>query len=418
MTTELWDPLAGYAQRLHTVIGDEHHVASPLGAWLLLALCAPASTGASRDELAGILGMDAMRAATAAAALLDNPHPLVPSATAMWHRPGYDIGGLSRWKATLPRATEVGPLPDQASLDAWAREHTLGLIERFPLQMSPAVVLALASALATRVSWEEPFEVVPAGELGPHSSWAGRLTRALRTPEQGHTSYIATTERAGDVIVHVARAKSGRSRLDEAGLSVVSIAAAPDVKPADVLAAAYQLGPAAIGERPAGRRSLFDLPLGEDRLWTVREEPVLTRAADGREQQHRAVLPCWSATSDHDLSADELGFPAAAQVLATLLDTRLEFEARQTAMARYGRYGFEAAAVSGFLTIDSAPEPGVARIAELRFGHPYAVIAVATDTRYDTDRQRVVTGPWHGVPVFSAWVSEPEDVPAAKAGPR
>jgi hypothetical protein len=41
------------------------------------------------------------------------------------------------------------------------------------------------------------------------------------------------------------------------------------------------------------------------------------------------------------------------------------------------------------------------RTAELRFGHPYAVVAVATDwgTR----------GPWHGLPVFSAWVAQPQD---------
>jgi hypothetical protein len=84
-------------------------------------------------------------------------------------------------------------------------------------------------------------------------------------------------------------------------------------------------------------------------------------------------------------------------------------------MARYGRYGFEAVAVSGLFTVTSEPPEGVARIAELRFGHPYAVVAVATDTERDADGQ-VVTGPWHGVPVFSAWVSEPEDLPEHEAG--
>jgi len=31
--------VARYAGRLHRVAGEGHHVASPLGAWLLLALC-------------------------------------------------------------------------------------------------------------------------------------------------------------------------------------------------------------------------------------------------------------------------------------------------------------------------------------------------------------------------------------------
>ncbi|MCI4061131.1 hypothetical protein MRQ36_00505 [Micromonospora sp. R77] len=45
----------------------------------------------------------------------------------------------------------------------------------------------------------------------------------------------------------------------------------------------------------------------------------------------------------------------------------------------------------------------MARTAELRFGHPYAVVAVATDERRDG------AGVWHGVPVFSAWVATPQE---------
>jgi hypothetical protein len=86
MTAELSEPLARYADRFHAVVGDRHHVASPLGAWLLLGLCSPASAGAMRDEFAEVLGTDPASVAAAAAALLDNPHPLVPSASAVWLR--------------------------------------------------------------------------------------------------------------------------------------------------------------------------------------------------------------------------------------------------------------------------------------------------------------------------------------------
>jgi hypothetical protein len=47
--------VARYARRFHAVIGWRHHVASPLGAWLLLALCAPAASGAQRRELIDVL---------------------------------------------------------------------------------------------------------------------------------------------------------------------------------------------------------------------------------------------------------------------------------------------------------------------------------------------------------------------------
>jgi hypothetical protein len=42
-------------------------------------------------------------------------------------------------------------------------------------------------------------------------------------------------------------------------------------------------------------------------------------------------------------------------------------------------------------------------VAELRFGHPYAVAAVAVQDAGGTP------GPWHGLPVFSAWVADPQD---------
>ncbi|RLK25029.1 hypothetical protein DER29_3014 [Micromonospora sp. M71_S20] len=419
VTTDIRTPLARYADRLHAVIGDGHHVASPLGAWLLLALAAPAATGPTRAALEEVLGTDVAAAAEAAHGLLAAPHPLVPSATAFWHRPGVETPGLDGWRAALPASTGTGPLPDQAGLDAWAREHTLGLIEAFPLTVTPQVLLVLASALATRVSWAAPFEVAPADALGPGSAWAGGLRRALRSPEHGHRCWIADTARAGTVAAHAAPAQPARTADGAAGLLVVSVVAAPDVPAGDVLAAAHELATTAADtperELPARRRSLFDVPLGEGPLWTLREEPTRTYAPDGREERATAVLPCWSARSRHELTAPGLGFPAVARAFGELLDSPgLEFEAAQAAMARYGRYGFEAAAVTAFGATLSLPPEGVARVAELRFGHPYAVVAVATDERAGDG----AAGPWHGVPVFSAWVADPEELPEADVADR
>ncbi|MFG3714616.1 hypothetical protein [Micromonospora sp. NPDC047730] len=419
MTIDIRTSLARYADRLHAVIGDGHHVASPLGAWLLLALAAPATTDATRTALEEALGTDAKTAAEAARALLEAPHPLVPSATAFWHRPGSGTAGLDGWRATLPGPTATGPLPEQAGLDAWARENTLDLIDAFPLTVTPEVLLILASALATRVSWMDPFEVAPADALGPGSAWAGRLGRALRTPEYGHRCWIADTARAGTVAVHAAAARPARTADRVAGLLVVSVAAASDVPAGDVLAAAHEVAAVAAAtpedHLPASRRSLYDLPLGDAPLWTLREEPGETFAPGGREERATAVLPCWSAESRHVLTAPELGFPAVARVFGELLGAAgLGFEVAQAAMARYGRYGFEAAAVTGFATLECLPPQGVVRIAELRFGHPYAVVAVATDGRAGGG----AAGPWDGVPVFSAWVADPEDVPEADLADR
>ncbi len=390
-------PLARYARRFHAHAGARHHVGSPLGAWLLLALCAPAGEGTVGQSLHATLGADPAAAAGLASALLARPHPLVPVAAAVWHHEYTGPEALRRWLAGLPPEVDSGPLVSQAELDDWARRHTGGLIESFPLG-DPSIWLLVATVLATRVSWERPFDVVPAAALGPSSPWASELSQVLRTPDgPGHQQFVATTEATGDVVVHTARARGG--------LLVTSVAAAPGVPALDVLGAAYDLAPALATGGTVARRSLFDLPLGDGPLWTISEHAAPVKAAGGQQERCTAVLPAWSARSEHNLDYPDLGFAAVAAALAP----GDPWQARQSAMARYGRVGFEAAAVSAVAAAMAitVPRQGLIRTAELRFGHPYAVVAVTVDP--GGRPPEAGPDPWHGLPVFSAWVAQPED---------
>jgi len=406
--------VARYAGRLHRVAGEGHHVASPLGAWLLLALCGPVGSGEARDQLAEAVGCDLDQAAAMAGALLSEPHPAVAAAAGVWRRDGADSGPLGRWLAGLPRAVETGELTGQAALDDWARRSTGGMIREFPADLSAEVLLVLASVLAARVSWEEPFDVVPGAALGPYSAWASELRRVLRTPRDrrlgtrkswAHDQFIAATGEAGDVAVHAAWARGG--------LRVTSVAAQPGVPATNVLAAAHRLAsPAATGGDLA-RRSLFDLPLGEAPLWAIRERPASVEAANGRKERCTAVLPAWSAASLHDLTRHpSLGFSAAAATLADLINLDPSwYQARQAVVARYSRTGFEAAAATGFAAVGGVPRQrqGLLRTAELRFGHPFAVVAVTADHGHRPWRDAPRRAPWQGLPVFSAWITQPED---------
>ncbi len=287
------------------------------------------------------------------------------------------------------------------------------MIDSFPVRLDESVYLVLASALATRVSWQVPFDLAPASALGRASAWAGRLRQVLRTPRQhhqdrGHEQFIAVTPDAGDVVVHFGRAAGG--------LLVASVAAAPGVPAADVLAAAHWLGCGRAAGIAMPRRSLFDLPLGEGpagegTLWTVREE----KSDTDRAELCSAVLPAWSAASQHDLSRPGLGFDVAKRALTNDLDP---WRAEQAAVARYSRFGFEAAAITTMAVAASLRRPsrGLRRIAELRFGHPFAVVAVTEDAA--ARQPDGGAGPWHGLPVFSAWVTEPEDAGDDDAGGR
>jgi hypothetical protein len=190
-SSDLASLIARYARTLGEVIGDGHHVSSPLGAWLLLALCSPAARGDDAAKLADVLGANSALAASAAADLLAEPHPLVAAAAAVWSAP--DAGNRG-WLAGLPRPVTRGDVPDQVTADRWAREHSFGLIEQFPLLVDAQVYLLLATALATKVSWECPFDLAPGTALGGSTGcWPRPTIRA--TPRSSRSRRMPATSR-------------------------------------------------------------------------------------------------------------------------------------------------------------------------------------------------------------------------------
>jgi len=327
----------------------------------------------------------------------------VRSAAVTWLREQAMTPSMRRLLARL--ACEHGPMPSQDAADAWARKHTDGLIDAYPVDVTnPALLLTMATALLTRVTWITPFDVVGAAELGP-GPFTSQVRRAMRArPGNGHRLALSDTE-IGVVAVHHAEAN---------GLHVVSVAADPETAAADVLDTAYRIA----GGTPGGPVDLWDLPLGEGPAWTIAEEQALVHG-DRDQVLVDVTVPAWSATSTHELVRLDpgLGFSAAGQVLAPLLHLDdFQVEAVQSAAARYHPEGFEAAAVTAVgMRAGAARLPGqsgVRRVARLRFGHPYAVVAVAAPT----DWRQAGRTPWDGVPVFSAWVRSPEE-PEARGIP-
>jgi hypothetical protein len=422
--------IARYAATLHAAAPREHHVVSGLGAWLVLALAGQADTADSDRGTGGdagahraveaALGLPVAEAGRVAVDLLSGLSPAVAAAVGLWWREEVATDRLTAYLGRLPTGATREPLTGQQQLDAWARERTLGLIDSFPLQVTDDLMLVLASAVATKVRWWQPFDVVPATELaisGRRGGFADAVTRALRSV-RGQDVRLVSTQAAGLVGAHVAASKDG--------LAVVSVLGAPDVDRAGVLAAAHEVALGLDGRR-IGRIgqwvSLFEVPAGRSELGEIVEETAtITR---GSTEEGCAVLPTWHASTDIDLlegpTAD--GFGAAGRLLAGLLPPGPKrLEARQGAVASYTREGFEAAAVSGVGVALSGPPPPrrvLRRRLTLRFDRPYAVVAVAVEPSRLRDRAGVdqqsgghtTTG--FILPVFSAWVAKPAETPAA-----
>jgi hypothetical protein len=389
----LAEAVAGYAARFHRAIEPGHGVASPLGAWLVLALAAPAAL--DRGRLESVLGCSIDDASSAARALVDEPHEVVRLATAAWH--AVETPELSGWLAGLG-GTERGPMPSQADADAWARERTGGLIERFPLTIDDDTLLVLASAVACAISWRTPFVAADAGELTlPRTPGFDAVRTVLRTPRGAAQEFIVDSPDAGLLAVHAVPSTDD-------DMLVVSVIADPSVAATTVLSRAHATV-VALGQRRsiADARSLFDLPLGTAHSWTLTEEVTM---APHDQERFDSWLPAWSAESAHDLTELD-GFADAAAGLTRLLpdDPRgHEMAARQVALARYTRTGFEAAAVTAFgvrASMAMQARESRLRTARVEYTHPYAVVAVAVADS---------SSPWAGLPLFSAWVARADEV--------
>lgn len=408
---EMTAALLGFSARFQEQFGAKQAIASPLGAWMLLALAATAARDDARRELAVSLGMDVGRAAQLVGAMLGESHPAVACACALWTAARFDTERLREWRAHLPRDVARGPMPSPDEADRWAHRVTAGQISRFPGRIERETAIMLATALSVRSGWKHPYEIDPVARFGRARAgaiWDGAVQEVL-TDTAHAAGAIVRTDEAGDVAVH------WRDTDDE--LRVFSVIAERDVAARDVLAAAHRIASesAPTWERfaPTGTRSLYDLPLGDAPLWSL-DERTTTRG--GRHETFGVILPEWRIESRYDLGKLPLGFPAAATAIAELLGAPPLFAARQVAVARYFATGFEASAISSLGVFGlsrvkpRAPDPGVERHALLTFGHPYAVVALALDgplARIAPGDPR--TRPWHRLPIFSAWVTEPRE---------
>lgn len=420
--------VARYAARLHQRVPG-HHVASPLGAWLLLALAADTAVQAATDEapldeqlraaVEDVLGCDAPEAGAAARQLLTATPAAVAASAAAWTDTADVTPALQAAFSNWPVGTATGPIPTQDAADAWADEATAGLIRRFPLTVQDDTSLLVASALATRISWDDPFCLD--APMPASSPWAGLGVPLMRASE-AHDVRLWTSPH-GLLASH---------RAGGAGLSVLSVLAVDqDVPAAALLVYAHHLSAAGATASLAGYGAsvpvdgglaeadadlVFALPLGEHNLLTVTETEVTTYTAGERQVACIAALPAWRAETRLSLEALP-GLGDGARLLGSRLRSWQqegpgEVDAAQAAVAAFDRYGFEAAAVTAMAMMAGGGPPserGLRRQVDIRFGRPFVTVAAVENFSWEQHQGRYqpVAGAWHGLPVFSAAVSEP-----------
>ena len=375
---------------------------SPLGVWLLLAACASAAEEPERAELEGALGCSPAEAISLLRAFMEDPPAALCAAIAVWFRAGGSATRIREWSAALPQTVETRRLPTAEAADEWARRHTLGMIEQFPIAIDEFTQLVLASALATKVTWQEPFEVVGSAPYLQSTPWEGVVKDLLYDASPQRPSMLTTTTAAGVVAVHAAIAKDD--------VVVLSVSADPGFSRQSVMQAAHEVAALSTrGSSGAQQCSLYDLPPGRGHSWNIVEREIRWPPGRSAERIGPTVLPAWDAFGKLDLSlSDVFGANAALAALSKLMGDSVpgtSGTARQSVVASYGRYGFAASAVTAFGMPTALPdfgddEEGVERVAYLYFDHPYAVVALAGAGHRSK---------WTGLPLFSAWVASPAE---------
>lgn len=344
-------------------LGEHDFVCSGAGLWPLLGLLATAADEAAAAELSAALGRPADTAGRDALELIDLLATGISTTAALglWKRKLIELH--DEWASQLPDGI-VGTLTDQAALDRWAAEKTGGLIDQFPLQIQAGTALVLASALAAKVKWREPFDVEPRHARSRKPAPADRQSLSRSSFDLSIVSVLDDTvtrvvvEGAGDVDVHLLI--GGR------------------MPPADVLAAGLRelAGQAQI--QPAA-----DLRAGAGFA-------VQRIVSDTPQDIVQLSLPSFEIKVRHDLmeNADLFGFRSLTDPVVSHLpklspDPLYIAEGAQSVLARFFAEGFEAAAVTAFgLRVTGVPSSEhQVNLLELRLNRPFGFIAVHRRSR-------------------------------------
>lgn len=360
-------------------LGGGDFAISGAGVWPLLALLASAGDETAQAELAAALGRPADSARRDALELLDvlRAGESTSAALGIWTRK--DVPLHEDWASGLPGGV-VETLTDQKALDEWSAEQTGGLIDRFPLEITPATALVLATALAARVKWLEPFNASPRGAVDvwssddsgpPDKQWLRRTTYdlAIAAVLDGSVTRVVV-EGDGDLDVHLLLG---------------------DQEPAEVMATGLRELSGEAQVRPAAELDGGGPGLTVEQVPSPSPGDVLL-----------LKLPSFQIHASHDLMRhkDVFGLRSIADPLTShlpLLSPVPLFvsEGAQDVLARFFAEGFEAAAVTGFgvaITGGLSRENYEITVVDVSFDRPFGFLAVHRPSR---------------LAVVAGWVSGP-----------
>lgn len=379
--------LDSFAERFHKNFKGKHRLASPLGAWCLLAYIAINDENPN-PKVVESLGCSPAEAQKILTKLLEKEPKIISLAVKSWLNPSVTgVASVSSWqKEAKEVAAPIKDIPTQDELNAWARAESQRIITQFPVEIKPDLFLALFTNLvATEVNWERPYKAVP--DEAMDSAW--KVDNFLVSDKEAFSSHIHQDETHGLFGVH--------RKFDADGeFSVFSVIALDENVSEEVtMAVARKI--AATGAYK--KFSAHELPLGESANGIL---SVTAKKAPSSQEIFTTFLPSWQSSNDFNLLRANLGFREALRRFKDMDSAGIDIEAKQAVEAQYTTEGFRAASRSfGLATMRCRPvEDYEIRHVTMRFNRPYAVVAIVDG----------VNKTWNRVPIFDGWVAEASEV--------
>lgn len=380
----------GLQENLKTEVSNV--IMSPLGSWLLAAMETVGDENSYSAETVEILsskfGLTIEEAFSTVRNMLSNVPASVNASAAAWVNSTAAKAELTAW---LKKVESAGvdtseTMPDKQFLDSWVERESLGLITEFPFTPAPDTFIVLATILACKVQWYTPFESVKTpAEL---AFWD--------VPE-----VLLSYSTAPGVIVH-GKKTYGVHVASAPGMNVVSVIGDEDELAEEVLKVAMDIASDLSAlQKKNGANTIPD----SGAFWSVHHETRTGYRVNDTETITK--LPAWSAAGEYKLNDEAYGVTAAGEPLRDFFFSETSQETVQVAVARFNRYGFEAAALTT-ARFGSASMPRMetkeVTVITVDFVHPYAVVAVPQLPFRESESV------WQGVPLFTAWVSEADEV--------
>lgn len=388
--------LDAFSAKFHKNFSGQHRLASPLGAWCLLAFIAAKDKNPSPEVIAN-LGCSTKEAKKLLHALLKEKPAEVALAVNAWFNPSAAGSSVSSWSEDVKKISHPAiRIPTVKELNEWANEESEGLVKEFPVKVDSELFLALfANVVGTEITWDMPLKLRTHEEM----SQAWKIDNCLVDDKKSHSDIYCDSVH-GQFAVHCGSAKG-------TDLTVYSVLALDkSVSEADTMAVARKIASGSLLPVP-----LADLELGKSANGSLLVTEVPSDWP-GEKDDIKTYLPAWNSSNEFDLLHTDLGFKEAMNRFSDLADNANDIVVKvaQVASAEYSAMGFKATAASyAWSALRSGGGMGGENKSykvEIQFNRPYAV--VAGFSRYGDTLK--------GLPVFDGWISEASESEIRRRG--